>query len=1063
MGDSRDMEIEQSRKRKLTLFFATFVFFYLCFLLFSYIMTNVCGYSYPTGDFRFFPDDRYKDFFTINQAVENLNPYISKLSNYPPIILIFAYFFARMGDYSGYTQHTLRFAIEDAHIMKSLYIFFAVYIVAFIAVIVYYGYLMGKDGGPSGKKKSKELTKYKVRQFLVAGLCGLGLMLSAPSIYNFDRGNYLSVTIICFILWAIFEDRKSDSYLGAVFAALCAATKVYPVYILIMYFVEKKYKKLGVAIATGAVVTLLPIFIFKGSYIENVKEFILGVAGFGGGDGKYSVYFTVGITGFVSYMYRLFGMMPNPRIIKFLWLAAGVVMTCGGFYFLRKEKCVWKKLLIVTALMIYLTPNSFLYNSTYLFGPILIMLTSKDKLKKTDIPYIVISALLLVPKAYSYLPDIEGFDMHAHFNTVNCGVLIDSFLYFGMIVYYFSMRIHEIHVRDHAIYLNKPIDPTASLNKKFKLVFHVGVAVTICIVLATVIWTVKDTVLSCHDSLEDFVKARLNGPVEGYKQGFEYGLARGRVGFIFPLVVMLRYAVNGTGNFIAIWLLQYIPVFMNVGLLTYIIAKKFNKTYALFFPVFFLGLLQIDVWHSLITCYPLDFMYGLFISVTGVYLFEGYLSRKFDGSAKKTNVIRLIISAFLYYESLTVYEAFIVMALAYAVIALNYALKAGGKGEIKKIIVTFVKSLIPHFAVAVVYIAVLFFIRAHPIVDTAVSNIGGTTEFKYFALPYAVYSLGMFPLVDIRVLASIKDLFFHFSRRGLLEAAAAAASLFAVTIIGLVRYRSMQPEERRKEKRTLRVMLLCGVLFAMTFAIPHSLIPSYQEWVNVAHVGGYVPTTICYFGWSVALFAAYFLVLEFVAARNKMIRSCYTLGVTFFFFIAVFLTFGINVNFRNIETTSGTWTSHKAQTFFNILHNDEFKNRNIRKLFVTGMDGIHNNIELNESLAEHELGRDIEIINDYDEFKSVYSNPEETACYRYDSDAYAALLIEPENFESYDKRWTTDEPMYLYTSYEGEFMIVYRFKNGIMQSVNVNCDENGCYVDLGDDVAVNSIDIRRVR
>ena len=1066
IGRYNHMELKQGRTKKLAIFFLTFVFFYLCFLVFRYVMVDLLGCAYPVGDFRFFPDDRYKDFFTINQAAENLNPYLSKLSNYPPIILIFAYFFARMGDYSGYNQHTLRFAIENTEIMKSLYIFFAVYIVAFIAVIVYYGFILGREGAPVGKKGSKELTRYKVKQFLLAGLLGLALMLSAPSIYNFDRGNYLSVTIVLYMLWAIFEEQKEDSYMGAVFAALCAATKVYPIYILIMYFVEKKYKKLLVALATGAVVTLLPIFIFKGGYIENVREFVLGVIGFGGGDGKYSVYFTVGITGFVGYMYRLFGMVPNPRIVKFLWLAVGMVMTFGGFYFLRKEKTVWKKLLIVTAMMIYLMPNSFLYNSTYLFGPVLVMLGSREKMKRSDIPYIVICALLLVPKAYWYIPDLP-IDMHVYFNTINCAVLFDSMLYFGMIFYYFAARLHEIHVRDHKLYLNRPIDPDAKIDGRWKTVFNIGICVAIAVVAATVIWIVRDTALSCHDSLEDFVKARLHGPLEGYRQGFEYGLARGRVGFIFPLVVMFRYLVNGSANYVAIWLLQYVPVFMNVGLLTYIIAKKFNKTFALFFPIFFLGLLQIDVWHSLIVCYPLDFMYGLFIAVLGAYLFESWMSDKASGKKGKKTLIKLIVSAFLYYESMQAYEAFIVMALIYAIIAGNYALKSSSaklKDSLKPKLLYFVKALIPHFVVAVIYLAILVFIRTHPIVDTAVSNIGGTTEFRYFVLPYAVYSLGMFPMVDIRVLASVRDLFLHFSRRALIESAAAACALLAVTFISLVRYRSMAAEDRRREKRTLRVFLFCGIAFAMTFAIPHSLIPSYQEWVNVGHVGGYLPTTICYFGWSIALFSAYFLVLEFVAARGKMIRRCFTVGVTLIFFVAVFVTFGINVSFRNIETTSGTWTAHKARTFYDLLQNDEFKDKAIDILYVTGMSGIHNNIENNEELAEFELGRDIELVNEYEELPSLLKKEDsKVACYRYDSDAYAGLIIDAEDYNVYDKRWITDEPMYMVTSYEGDFMLVYRYKNGVLASLNVSCGTEGCYVDLGDDVAVNSIDIRRLR
>ena len=126
------MERTRDNQKKLLIFFGLFIFFYAAFMIFSAVMASK-GYEYPTGDFRFFRHDIFKDFATINNAVCDRNPYLSELSNYPPIILAFAYIFSKMSDYSGYDMFTMRFACEDPAVQKSIVLFFGLCIVASFA------------------------------------------------------------------------------------------------------------------------------------------------------------------------------------------------------------------------------------------------------------------------------------------------------------------------------------------------------------------------------------------------------------------------------------------------------------------------------------------------------------------------------------------------------------------------------------------------------------------------------------------------------------------------------------------------------------------------------------------------------------------------------------------------------------------------------------------------------------------------------------------------------------------------------------------------------------------
>ena len=1047
------MDQQKENRKKILLFFGLFIGFYAAFMIFSMVMQSK-GAEYPIGDFRFFRHDIFKDFSTINNAVSDLDPYRTKLSNYPPIILIFAYIFSQMADYSGYDIFTMRFAVEDPKVRESLLLFFGLCVVGFLVVVMVHAYLQNK--GEEGKP-----LKERIKRYLLAGAVGFALLISTPSIFLLDRGNYLAVTIILFMLWAVFEEEKPDSILGAVFVALCAATKVYPIYILLLYVVEKKFKKLTWALVTGAVVTLVPIVFFKGGYIENVKEFLLGVLGFGGGSGLYSIYYSVGVTSLVGFMGRCFGFLVNPRIVKAVWVIMGALITFLALPFLKSEKTTWKKLLVVTAVMVWLTPNSYLYNTAYMFAPIFIMLMNRDKMQKRDYVYVVISALLLVPKAYMYLPNTEGVGVEVplEYNYVNIAVFIDSMLYFGLIVYYFGERMLALGREDKKLLNGKPMS-SFSLSRKQSLALSVFLGIAMITLLSTMIWFVRDTVLACHDSIYDFVDARLNGVTIGYKRAFEYGLARGRVGFIFPLVVMFRYLVNAKGNFIAIWLMQYLPIFANIGLISYILGKKVGKLHGALFAVLFLSFLQIDIWHSLITTYPLDFMYGLFIMILGLYLYNEYLEKKAAG-AKKINIIRLIVSVILYYESMQVYESFIMSSLLYAVLTVVYVKRSGLKLFSKDGIKKFVLTILPHFVTALIYLGIIVYLRSHPVVETPVSSMA-MTSFKPFLLTYIVFSVGMFPLMGIKVISSLKELFMAMDPRAIITSLMSALAFAAIGFGLMVSYRKSDAKDRKNALLKTLVFFIIGTLFALTFAIPHAMIPSYQEWVNVGHVRGYVPTTICYFGWAVVLLTVFVAVTYYASYRSRRFRAIFLLCIFFCAYIGTYITFGINSAYRDTDYVTGTEQSLKAQNFFALIEDDYLREQKSAVFYSPNLIGVHFNIETDESLAEKLMGYDMEIINTEEDLLNYTTQTDDIWCYRYDLDAKVGIVTRGTDYRVDRIGWTTSEPVYFFTTYGGDFKVTYMCIGGGTKTMDLSLNE-GELVDLGssDEILVSSIDVVR--
>ena len=406
-------------RTRLETFAVVFILFHLIFLLFRFNHAYVLGEPWPIANPLFSPQVRFLDFYEINKAVYGLNPYISWSTNYPPFILILALPFAYVTDYSKYGSFGEILAFADDNMKKSVLVFVTVFYVCLLAAIIL---------GIAIKSRKKSFHDYS-SAFVLFSL----LAVSTPVLFAVDRGNYLLFTVVFLVLWAIFEEEKPDTIWGAVFLGLAAATKIYPVYMLMIYVMGRKFKKLIAAIVTGLVTTIVPIFFFEGTFIDNLRHFYHMVLDFGGGDSGYRPYYNVGITGLVCYLYRMNGVDPSSAVVKITWFVAGVGLTLLVAFLFIFEKSAWKQVLLATSLMVFLSPNSALYNSCYLFAPILIMVFGDSEFKKKDIPYLIATALLLVPFAYTYLPDV---DYYGFYNEMNTAILVDGLLYLAIILYY---------------------------------------------------------------------------------------------------------------------------------------------------------------------------------------------------------------------------------------------------------------------------------------------------------------------------------------------------------------------------------------------------------------------------------------------------------------------------------------------------------------------------------------------------------------------------------------------------------------------------------------------------
>jgi len=399
------------QRKKIALVTGIILLGYLAFFIFYLIVRKGKGMGYPYGSFLFFPGDRYMDFFNVNQMMTYDNPYFGYNSSYPPLILWIAKLFSFVSDYQNYDPHT----IAVSHSGMASYVLFVVSFSLMIAIMMYYTF-----------KKHSDCFRTKLGMLLVISV----LILTAPYIYMLDRGNYLLVALAFFMGFVCFYEE--NEILAAVFLALAASVKIYPLFFALLYMIDRKWKKMGIFLLTGAVVSAIAMAMFVGDFYSNLYRFGVLVLGFGGGSANpvMNVYYGVGLTSALQFPFVVWNnnTIPESFQVMKIYLISGTILTLFSVWCMRHERMFYKKLIVLSALMVFLTPNSYLYNLVYMM-PSIVMYMMAEPSKKTwkDIVCGCLLGLLMIPKAYQfYMPG----------SLISIQVMIDAGLLLLLVLFY---------------------------------------------------------------------------------------------------------------------------------------------------------------------------------------------------------------------------------------------------------------------------------------------------------------------------------------------------------------------------------------------------------------------------------------------------------------------------------------------------------------------------------------------------------------------------------------------------------------------------------------------------
>ena len=599
-----------------------------------------------------------------------------------------------------------------------------------------------------------------------------------------------------------------------------------------------------------------------------------------------------------------------------------------------------------------------------------------------------------------------------------------------------------------------------TLKKNYGKIANILLALASAAIVSMVCFFLRNTVLACHDSMLDFTTARSHDFAYFYSQAMEFCFARGRAGFIFPLVVAIRQLLDGTGNYLVVWLVQQVPIWFNVGLIAWIIAKRTKPYYGFYFICFYAAYIQIDFNHSLMVCYPVDFMYGLSLMIFGLFLYQRWLEEL--GSSGKTNTIRLIVSMICFYESMETYEPFITASIIYIFLSALHAYKHRTEYG-KKSLLKCILHLLPHGITGIIYVAIMVWLKIFPVSDIPVTQPYSVGNIGAFLTTWKTFTISLIPLTHYQNAGiGIRNVF-----TGLYTIIFAVAMTFATVMLFLcvlADYRGKDKEERRKQDKGLLLLGLIGLIVACTYAIPHSMTANYQYWVLELGATGYVPSSICYFGWALALTCLGCLIVNFFSLRQAWLYVPAYVVAAIFLGTTAAATSGINHFYNGIPAATGEQISYRAQAFFSCFNSDDVKADTADMIYVPEYWGIHGNITTNDNYADVELGKDITLINTYDVYTAEYSNYDSIAEFRYSEEADAGFYAMIDNPDADENDWYTTGDIIFISSYPMSYEISY-YDNDAGKTVFVDIDAgrlSSYVIENTDTVYLDSIEIVRI-
>jgi hypothetical protein len=242
--------------------------------------------------------------------------------------------------------------------------------------------------------------------------------ITYPVLFALDRANYdLLITLLLGLYLVLFLKKKY--LLSALVLSLSTAIKPFSGLFYILFLFDKKYREVLIGFLNFIFLNLVSLIAFKGSFFDQVQKYIVEMLQ------VKKLISTGSILRFSSDLYDaivVFSDSFSKKIGKPINLGNNSVFYNEYFAFAlivlililiiiyRKKLAFWKKIAVISFLIILLPMSTGDYRLMYLYLPLWLFL-AKEKVESIDTSMVILWGLLFIPKGFIVLNQDQNINM----------------------------------------------------------------------------------------------------------------------------------------------------------------------------------------------------------------------------------------------------------------------------------------------------------------------------------------------------------------------------------------------------------------------------------------------------------------------------------------------------------------------------------------------------------------------------------------------------------------------------------------------------------------------------
>lgn len=225
------------------------------------------------------------------------------------------------------------------------------------------------------------------------------VFLSSPFLFLLERANIVILTLFFVLLFFILYEsgNKKAKEFGLVSLGLASGLSFFPILFILILLREQKWKESGRALLYSAICFFVPFALFGG--LDGIALFFGGLMP---SSGIHDIeVFQVQFSNLFAFLGKTFGWYEgNTAVLSNIFITFTAIAGILGIFFLREK---WKAVLLAVCLFIGISADSPVFMLSFLILPVIQFLNDNEKRCVINYIYLVLFAVVLIPKAFGPL------------------------------------------------------------------------------------------------------------------------------------------------------------------------------------------------------------------------------------------------------------------------------------------------------------------------------------------------------------------------------------------------------------------------------------------------------------------------------------------------------------------------------------------------------------------------------------------------------------------------------------------------------------------------------------